>query len=181
MTKIAKNFIFITVSVLFLFHLFTTSALAECGSYTHNGAQWQCSGLTNPNSFVRCPANSPNDCCNSTAACAPPPVDPFGGVTDETLDSVNPLRMFSSPHADQFSTPGGIVSRALDFAFPIAGLILFVMLVWGGFEILAGAAGKKSLDAGKQRATAAVIGFLLLFSSYWIAQIVEYVFGVAIL
>lgn len=87
----------------------------------------------------------------------------------------------ASPYANQLNSPGGIVSRALDFAFPIAGLILFVMLVWAGFEILVGAPSKKSIDAGKQRATAALVGFLLLFATYWIFQIIEVVFGVRIL
>lgn len=87
----------------------------------------------------------------------------------------------ASPYANQLRTPGGIVSRILVFAFPLAGLILFLMLVWAGFEILIGAPTKKSIDAGKQRATAAIIGFLLLFSAYWIFQIIEQVFGVKIL
>lgn len=87
----------------------------------------------------------------------------------------------ASPYANQLRTPGGIVSRILVFAFPLAGLILFLMLVWAGFEILIGAPTKKSIDAGKQRATAALVGFLLLFSAYWIFQIIEQVFGVKIL
>ncbi|HOZ03068.1 MAG TPA: hypothetical protein PKX78_01065 [Candidatus Woesebacteria bacterium] len=86
----------------------------------------------------------------------------------------------ASAYADQLSTPGGIVSRLLAFAFPLAGLILFVMLVWGGFEILIQAPSKKGIDAGKQRVSAAIIGFILLFSSYWIWQIVEVVFGIVI-
>jgi hypothetical protein len=67
------------------------------------------------------------------------------------------------------------------FAFPIAGIILFLMIVWGGFEMVTGATNAKSMDAGKQRITAAVIGFILLFSSYWLMQIIETVFGLAIL
>ena len=55
------------------------------------------------------------------------------------------------------------------------------MLVWAGFEMVAGATEKKSLDAGKQRATAAVIGFGLLFVSYFFAQLLEVVFGLKIL
>ncbi|NCN24376.1 MAG: hypothetical protein GW945_02745 [Candidatus Pacebacteria bacterium] len=55
------------------------------------------------------------------------------------------------------------------------------MLSWAGFEMLAGASSEKSLDAGKQRATAAIVGFLLLFVSYWIMQIVEVIFGITIL
>jgi hypothetical protein len=78
-------------------------------------------------------------------------------------------------------TPGGIISRILDFAFPIAGLILFVMIVWGGFEMLMGAADKKSVDAGRQRITAAIIGFFLLFVSFWIIRVVETVLGIKII
>lgn len=104
-----------------------------------------------------------------------------GDVTSETFRNLNPLYIGDSEYKTQLSTPRGIISRALTFAFPLAGIILFVMIVWGGFEIVSGAATKKSLDAGKQRVTAAIVGFILLFSSYWLAQIVEVVFGIRIL
>lgn len=119
------------------------------------------------------------------AANPTPTIPPItqNGPSNATFDAVNPLKITQTNPAlvQQFSTPGGIVSRILLFSFPIAGLILFVMSVWGGFEILAGAHNKKSMDAGRQRVTAAIVGFLLLFSSYWIAQIVEYIFGLSIL
>lgn len=75
------------------------------------------------------------------------------------------------------STPAGILSAAMPYLFSIAGLILFVMIVWGAFEIMTGATDPKSADSGKKRITAAVTGFLLLFLSYWIGQIIQYVFG----
>lgn len=103
------------------------------------------------------------------------------GVTNATFDELNPLKTSGSEQAQQLSTPGGIISRVLEFAFPIAGLILFVMIVWGGFEILTGAADKKSLDAGKQRISAAIIGFVLLFVSYWIIRIIEEVLGIKVI
>lgn len=114
---------------------------------------------------------------------------PYEAPSNSFFDMLNPLKhaggddIFedeASAYADQLSTPGGIVSRLLAFAFPLAGLILFVMLVWGGFEILIQAPSKKGIDAGKQRVSAAIIGFILLFSSYWIWQIVEVVFGIVI-
>lgn len=102
-------------------------------------------------------------------------------VTKATLDALNPIKQFSE-HPDKLSTPGGIISFFLaDFAFYLAGLILFVMLVWGGFEMMMGAADKKSLDAGKQRVTAALIGFLILFAVFWLARILELMFGIEIL
>lgn len=122
-------------------------------------------------------------------------IPPFNleGPNAETFNAINPLRLgggdtldiphdtyTSSRYANLLSSPGGIISRMLQFIFPIAGLILFVMLVWGGFEMLVGAPSKKSTDAGRQRVGAALVGFLLLFSGYWIWQIVQVVFGVAI-
>jgi len=105
-------------------------------------------------------------------------------VTKDVIDSLNPLIQESTDSAltEQLSTPGGIISRFLgNFAFPIAGLILFVMLIWGGIEMMAGSATSKSVDAGKQRITTALLGFLLLFASFWIARILEMMFGIKIL
>lgn len=109
------------------------------------------------------------------------PLNPTSTLTAEDLDQLNPLVLYSDIEDDDLTTPGGIITRVLRFAFPIAGLILFVMLVWSGFEILGGATEKKSIEAGKQRATAAVVGFGLLFMSYWFVQVLEVVFGVTIL
>ena len=94
---------------------------------------------------------------------------------------LNPFEMYNSPYKNQFNSPAGIINRALLFAFPLAGLLLFVMIVWGGFEMVSGATNTKSLQAGRQRITAALMGFGLLFISYWIIQIVEYIFNLAIL
>lgn len=107
--------------------------------------------------------------------------DPLQGPTTETFNTLNPFKIAGSSQAEALSTPGGVISRLLVFAFPLGGLILFAMLVWGGFEIMIGSANKKSVDAGKQRITAALVGFALLFSSYWIAQILEVIFGIVIL
>lgn len=101
-------------------------------------------------------------------------------ITRDDLDSINPLTITDSPYKEQLSTPGGIISRALEFIFPLAGLVLFVMIVWGGFEMLSTAASKKSMDAGRQRITYAIIGYILLFASYWIIRIMEMMFGVNI-
>ncbi len=102
------------------------------------------------------------------------------GLRQVDLDSLNPLKTEKSPLADELSTPAGFLSRALLFAFAAAGLVLFVMILYGGFKILSGAQDDKSLQEGKQRITSALIGFLLLFSTYWVAQILQIVFGIRI-
>ncbi len=99
----------------------------------------------------------------------------------QNFDQFNPLVIGAGKtQADALSTPGGVISQALLFAFPIAGMILFVMILWGGFEMVYGATSSKGKDAGRQRITAAIIGFFLLFLSYWMARIVGYVFGIDI-
>lgn len=103
------------------------------------------------------------------------------GITSADFDAFNPLKIANSPQAGQLSTPGGIISRLLEFAFPLAGMILFVMLLWGGFEMVYGASNtSKAVEAGRNRITTALIGFILLFSSYWIIQILEVVLGIKV-
>lgn len=105
-------------------------------------------------------------------------LDVFFPPDAKVFEELNPLK--GGGLAGTLNSPGAIVSRILLFAFPLAGLILFVMIVWGGFEMIMGATSK-GMEAGRQRVTAAIVGFILLFSSYWIMQIIQYVFGVVIL
>lgn len=114
-------------------------------------------------------------------------------VNSKFLQQVNPLtvvgnKMSGVPFEVQqvmnianFSTPAGFLNAVLPWLFSLAGVILFIMITWGGFEMMMGASDTKSFDAGKQRVTSALIGFTLLFCSYWIAQIIQYIFGVNIL
>lgn len=89
-------------------------------------------------------------------------------------------RMYADYRVQGFETPGAIISAALPLLFSLAGLILFIMLIWGSMEIFLGAASPKSAEQGKKRITSALIGFILLFSSFWIAQIISQIFGLNI-
>lgn len=133
------------------------------------------------------PNNTPVDPNNPTVpntdTTTPATFDIFNGPTSQDFKDLNPIQNFADPAAAKyFTSPAGIISRVLLFAFPIAGLILFVMLVWAGFQILAGATqGSKSIEAGRQRATTALVGFMLLFVAYWVMQIIEVIFSITIL
>ncbi len=76
---------------------------------------------------------------------------------------------------------GGITSIILPYVLTIAGLILFGMLVMGGFTMLTGAADKHAQETGKGQITSALIGFFIIFLSYWIAQILQVIFQINIL
>lgn len=122
-----------------------------------------------------------SQCFASANPVLEPPIVITEGLTNDTFDALNPLKLFGSATSSNLSTPGGIISRLLNFLFPLAGLVLFLLISWGGFEILLSSASQKGIEAGKNRITAAVIGFILLISTYWMAQIVEIVFHIKFL
>lgn len=79
------------------------------------------------------------------------------------------------------SSIGSIVNAILPSLMTVAGLVLFAMLVMGGFTMLAGAADKESQEKGKKQITSALTGFFIIFLAYWIAQILQVIFKINIL
>lgn len=75
---------------------------------------------------------------------------------------------------------GGIISKLLPTLLTLAGIILFGMLVSGGFTMLAGAADKEAQEKGKKTITSALFGFAVIFLAFWIAQILQVVFKIDI-
>lgn len=75
---------------------------------------------------------------------------------------------------------GGIISAILPYLFVIAGLLLLFYLIYGGFHMMIAANDEKGLAEAKGKITNALVGFLLLFVSYWLVQIMEYILGIQI-
>ena len=79
------------------------------------------------------------------------------------------------------STLGGIINTVMTYLIPIGGLVLLVMIISGGITMMTAISDPKAAEAGKQRVTSALIGFIILFAAYWIVQLLEIVLGVNIL
>ena len=86
-------------------------------------------------------------------------------------------------NATQFQTPGALISIILKNVYVLAGVLLLVLLIFGGFSIIMGAGqgDAKKTGQGKKAATSAVVGFFVIFASYWIIQIIQIITGVEIL
>jgi len=82
-----------------------------------------------------------------------------------------------------YQTLGGFISRILPNIYVIAGIILFFFLIGGGlmFIISAGRENPEGAARGGQIITMSLVGFLIIFASYWIMQIVQIVTGIDIL
>ncbi len=82
-----------------------------------------------------------------------------------------------------FPTVGSLFSTVLFNLFGLIGLILIFLLIFGGLNIIIGAGRQDSsrIQQGQKALTAAVIGFIVVFASYFIVQIIETLTGVQIL
>lgn len=98
------------------------------------------------------------------------------------LSQVDIGNTFGSPFGVNLGL-SDLVSIILSNAVSIAGFILFVLIVVGGFLYIAGAGNSdpQKTAQGKSAITTAVIGFIIIFVTYWIIQLVEIIFGINIL
>lgn len=71
----------------------------------------------------------------------------------------------------------GIISALIPFIYVLAGLALLLMLIVGGFQLMMSAGDPKGVESGKNKVMYAVIGFLIIFLSYWLVQALQVVFG----
>ncbi|NCN83012.1 MAG: hypothetical protein GW947_03520 [Candidatus Pacebacteria bacterium] len=103
--------------------------------------------------------------------------DCIPGAGTEGIDLGNCLRLSNdSAIKDVYSEPAFLVNLIVKNLFVVSGVILFVMLFFAGFKFVS--AGKKGVEDGKKIFTSVLVGLALLFSAYWIVQIVQLLTGV---
>ncbi|HET7098619.1 MAG TPA: hypothetical protein VFI61_00055 [Patescibacteria group bacterium] len=85
---------------------------------------------------------------------------------------------FNSPLGD-LNKVSSLVTLFLNASFVLAGLILLFFFILGGIGMI-GSAGKndpKSLEQAKHTITSALIGFIVVFTSYWIVKLIGQLIG----
>lgn len=75
---------------------------------------------------------------------------------------------------------GSLVSLFLNVAFAIAGIILIFYFIMGGIGMIssAGANDPQKLEQSRKTITSALIGFIIVFVSFWIVQFIGQLFGI---
>lgn len=98
-----------------------------------------------------------------------------GGIGKDFLGNSHPLQNLTGV--------GGLVSLILNIAFVAAGVILLVFFIIAGISLISGAgqSDPEKLEKGKQAATSALIGFVVVFVAYWIVKLIEQITGIALL
>ena len=72
---------------------------------------------------------------------------------------------------------GDILSALLPYIFVLAGLILLLYLVWGGFQLMLSGGDPQKASAAKGKITNAIVGFVIIFVAYWLVQILQVILG----
>lgn len=87
------------------------------------------------------------------------------------------------PPAKTFATFGDLVNVIVRNAFMLAGVITFILLIFGGIGVIVGAGSgdTKKLEQGKKTLTGALAGLLIVVTSVWLVQILEKITGINLL
>jgi hypothetical protein len=84
--------------------------------------------------------------------------------------------------ASIFPDLGSLISVLLFNAYVLAGIVFFLLLLFGGIGIIMGSSGgnPEQTAKGGKAVAAALGGFLIIFLSYWIIRIIEVITGMNI-
>ncbi len=74
-------------------------------------------------------------------------------------------------------TIGDVINRVLSFFVPFVGVILTLTFVWAGYDLLTSGGNPEKVKNAKAKLTTAVIGVIILASSFLIARLAAYIFN----
>lgn len=76
------------------------------------------------------------------------------------------------------STIGDVINILIPFIMSLAGVMLFLVLIWGGYDVMMSQGTPEKMKSGRAKITAGVVGFVLLILSYFFAKLLSYIFNI---
>ena len=76
-----------------------------------------------------------------------------------------------------FATPGDVISRVMEYAFPFAGIILLFVVIVSGYQLIVSGGESAKIQAAGKRISYGLLGFGLLIVSYVIVKTLSYILG----
>jgi len=93
--------------------------------------------------------------------------------------SIDGFSSIQGPEGMQLTSVSKIITDGIPFVFAAAGIGLLFMIITAGFTLLTSAGDTKKMEAGKNRLTYGVLGFIVVFVAYWIVQLLGAMLGIA--
>lgn len=89
----------------------------------------------------------------------------------DLIDKIDPI-------GNKYNNVGEIINTILPYVFVVAGLVLLFMLIMGGIGLMTSGGNPDKVKANYGRITNALIGFLIIFVAYFVAQLVQVMLGI---
>ncbi|NMB56597.1 hypothetical protein GYA19_01500 [Candidatus Beckwithbacteria bacterium] len=83
----------------------------------------------------------------------------------------------SDPINAKYENLGAVVSAVFKYFLGFTGIILFLLMLFSGFNLLTSAGNQEKIEKGQKTLTSAIIGFIIIFVSFWLMQIIQYIGG----
>jgi succinate dehydrogenase/fumarate reductase cytochrome b subunit len=89
---------------------------------------------------------------------------------------------FNTPFKTPESIPG-LVTTFLNVIFVVSGVIILFYFIFGGIGLIssAGSDNAQQKEQAKKTITSALIGFIVVFTAYWIVKLIGLITGVTII
>ena len=94
---------------------------------------------------------------------------------DTIRDTALPDFKFKGSFTDIFS------QQNLRYIFAFAGIMLLIYLLMGGLQLMFAGGDPKKVQAAWSKITNAVVGFVLVFTAYWLVQLLANTLNIQIL
>ncbi len=94
---------------------------------------------------------------------------PFAGL---------PQKLSLSSGNNYQGLPAAIINLLMPYLFVLAGIILFAIFLIAGFNMLTSFGDENKISSAKKMLTNAVIGFVILFISYWLLLLIKIILGI---
>lgn len=160
-TKLAPTLVLIFTAALLV--LFPKTAYAQCCNVPAD-----CPSI--PGYTARCEMHDPT--CVPGWRCSYTTAGGGGGVINWfDLERISAGRFASQP-------VGFVVTVLLRYLFPLAGLLLLLYLLYGGYRLMFSRGDPKAMQEAKSIITFALTGFLIVFLAYWVVQLTGRILGI---
>jgi len=76
---------------------------------------------------------------------------------------------------------GEVISGIFEYAIPIAGIFMLGMIIVGGYHLMISAGNPEGIKEGQNKISLGILGFIVVFVSWFILRIIETILGINIL
>lgn len=75
------------------------------------------------------------------------------------------------------NTVGDLMSKLLEFLIPFGGIVLLLVIIWGGYDIITSQGSPEKWKTARLKITYGIVGFILLAVAFLLVKLIERIFG----